>query len=240
MKTEVIDRATIHNCDCVEFMKSCKDNQFDLAIVDPPYGIGENGDKNHTRGKLAIAKNYKSFAGGDIEPPDYKYFMELNRVSKNMIIWGANHFIERLPFSINSPCWVVWDKDNGLNDFADCELAFTTFKSAVRRLKFKWAGMIQQDMKNKEVRIHPTQKPVALYEWLLNKYAKAGDSILDTHMGSGSIAIATNKHGFNLTACELDNDYFESACNRIKQSSNQTDMFTPPQELKKPIQEVLL
>jgi site-specific DNA-methyltransferase (adenine-specific) len=224
---EKIGRATIHNMDCMEFMKGCKDNQFDLAIVDPPYGIGESGDRNNSRGKLATAINYKAFHGDDLEPPDYKYFMELNRISKNIVIWGANHFIQNFPFAINSPCWIIWDKDNGKTDFADCEMAFTNFKTAVRKFKYKWQGMLQENMKNKEHRIHPTQKPVALYEWLLINYAKQGNTILDTHMGSGSIAIATNKLGFDLTAMELDKDYYQAACKRIKNESSQGDMFTP-------------
>jgi len=173
------------NIDCMEYMKGLPDKAFDLSIVDPPYGIGENGDKNKSRGKLAVAKDYKAFAGGDVSAPDSAYFDELKRVSKNQIIWGANHFIDNLPFNCSSPCWIVWDKVNGESDFADCELAYTSFKTAVRQFRFQWAGMLQGDMKNKELRIHPTQKPVKLYEWLLQNYAKQGDKILDTHLGSG-------------------------------------------------------
>ena len=180
------------NIDCMEYMKTLPDKAFDLACVDPPYGIGECGDRNASRGKLAVAKDYKQFAGGDVAAPDSAYFDELRRVSKNQIIWGANHFIDNLPFNCSSPCWVVWDKENGASDFADCELAWTSFKTAVRRFKFQWAGMLQGDMKNKEHRIHPTQKPVKLYEWLLHNYAKQGDRILDTHLGSGSSAIAAH------------------------------------------------
>ena len=150
----------------MEGMKQFPDKYFDLAIVDQPYGIGENGSKNHTRGSLAKAKNYKAFAGGDVQPPNEEYFEELFRISKNQIIFGANHFISRMPY--DSSCWIVWDKVNGESDFADCELAWTSFKSAVRKFEFRWAGMLQGNMKNKEVRIHPTQKPVALYEWLLS------------------------------------------------------------------------
>jgi len=205
----------IYNRDCLEAMKEMPDNAYSLALVDPPYGIGESGDKNHSRGKMAISKNYKAFSGNDIEPPSKEYFKELKRVSKNQIIWGANHFIERIP-NANSSCWAVWDKDNGATDFADCELAYTSFKTAVRIFKFKWQGMLQGDMANKENRIHPTQKPVALYKWLLDKYAKEGDNILDTHLGSGSIAIACYEYGFNLTGFELDADYYKSAKERIE------------------------
>ena len=145
------------------------------------------------------------------------------RVSKNQVIWGANHFISKIPF--DSSCWIVWDKDNGKTDFADCELAYTSFKTAVRKFKYKWQGMLQENMKNKEVRIHPTQKPVALYKWLLRNYAKKGDKILDSHMGSGSIAIACHYMGFNLTACELDPDYYKAACERIDRETAQKSLF---------------
>lgn len=207
----------------MELMARYPDNHFDLAIVDPPYGIGESGKTNKSRGKLAKSKDYKSFAGDDLKSPDVEYFNELLRVSKNQIIWGANHFISKIPF--DSSCWVVWDKQNGKTDFADSELAWTSFKTAVRNFTFQWQGMLQGDMKNKEIRIHPTQKPVKLYEWLLMNYAKEGDKILDTHLGSGSIAIACHNLGFDLTACELDKDYFEAAMKRLKQHTAQQRLF---------------
>lgn len=220
------NRANINlfNRDCLEAMKEMKDNQFDLAIVDPPYGIGESGDKNHTRSKIAKSKNYKAFAGGDLSAPNKKYFSELRRVSKNQIIWGANHFIDNIGIG-NSPCWIVWDKDNGKTDFADSELAWGSFKTAVRNFRFKWQGMLQQDMKNKEHRIHPTQKPVALYKWLLQNYAKEGDTILDTHLGSGSIALACHELKFDLTGFELDKDYFEASVKRIENETQQLQLF---------------
>ena len=213
----------ITNEDNMQLMARYENNYFDLAIVDPPYGIGEDGAKNHSRGKatkptLYTPKNWDSTA------PQKEYFKELKRVSKNQIIWGANHFIENIPNS-NSSSWVVWDKQNGNNDFADCELAYTSFKSAVRKYAFRWAGMLQGDMKNKEVRIHPTQKPVKLYEWLLMNYAKKGDKILDTHLGSGSIGIACHNLGYDLTACELDKEYYDKAIKRIEQHKQQGRMF---------------
>ena len=145
------------------------------------------------------------------------------RVSKNQIVWGANHFISKIPY--DSSCWIVWDKENGETDFADCELAYTSFVTAVRKIKMKWAGMLQHDMKNKETRIHPTQKPVALYKWLLDNYAKPGDKILDTHLGSGSIAIAAHDYGFDLVGCELDTDYYNAAMKRINLHKLQTKLF---------------
>ena len=221
---KITDKITITNEDNMELMARYPDNYFDLAIVDPPYGISEDGSKNHTRSKIAKSKNYKSFAGKDLTAPDSDYFNELIRVSKNQIIWGANHFIDNIP-NANSSCWVVWDKENGDNDFADCELAWASFKTSVRQFKFRWQGMLQGDMKNKETRIHPTQKPVALYKWLLDKYAKEGDKILDTHLGSMSIAIACHDYGFELVGCELDKEYFDKGVQRVKNHVSQLKLF---------------
>ena len=213
----------LYNMDCMEGMKQFPDKYFELAIVDVPYGIGEDGSKNHSRSKLAIAKDYKPFYGQDALPPPKEYFNELLRVSKNQIIWGANHFISLIPF--DSSCWVVWDKNNGENDFADCELAWTSFNTAVRQFTFTWNGMLQGDMKNKEYRIHPTQKPVKLYEWLLAKYAKHGDKILDTHVGSASSLIACHNYGFDYIGFELDKDYYEAATRRLEAVKAQLSMF---------------
>jgi len=216
---------TITNEDNMELMARYPDNYFDLAIVDPPYGIGFAGFDKHYGGGKAKAKTtlHKPFAGGDKKSPDNEYFIELFRISKNQIIWGANHFISKIPF--DSSCWVIWNKINGDNPFADAELAWTSFETAVRVFEFKWQGMLQGDMKNKEQRIHPTQKPVALYKWLLDKYAKQGDKILDTHLGSGSIAIACHDYKFDLTACELDKEYFDKAMQRINNHTAQTKLF---------------
>lgn len=215
----VAPKLDLRCCDCMDLMREFPDGHFDLAIVDPPYGIGESGETNHTRGKLAVAKAYKPFAGRDIEPPTVEYVAEIRRVSRNQIVWGANHFIDRIP--IPSPCWIVWDKLNGDSDFADCELAWTSFESAVRRFAFRWAGMLQGNMAEKEQRIHPTQKPVALYRWLLETYAERGMRILDTHLGSGSHAIACHYFGAHLTACEIDADYFAAAKERIARETAQ-------------------
>ena len=207
------------NEDCMIGMARYPDKYFDLAIIDPPYGIGESGDTNSSRSCIATAKNYKAFHGDDLKPPDDDYFRELIRVSKNQIIWGSNHFISRIPY--DSPCWIVWDKDNGLNDFADCELAWTSFKTAVRKYEFRWHGMLQGDMKNKEIRIHPTQKPVALYKWLLTNYAKEGDLILDTHVGSASSLIACHQLGFDAVGFELDPDYYKASKERLQNIQKQ-------------------
>ena len=223
MRKEQIGLATLYLGDCMDYMATLPDKAFDLAIVDPPYGIGENGDRNASRGKLAVAKDYKAFAGGDADAPPIEYFTELQRVSENQIVWGANHFIDRI--AKPSACWVVWDKVTGNSDFADSELAWTSFKTAVRNFRFQWSGMLQGDMKNKEARIHPTQKPVKLYEWLLTKYAKTGQRILDTHLGSGSSAIACHNLGYEMVGVELDEDYFSAACRRIEDAQRQAQMF---------------
>ena len=211
------------NIDCMESMAKYPDKYFDLAIVDPPYGIGEDGSNNKSRGKLAKAKNYKPFAGFDKNSPDANYFNDLIRISKSQIIWGANHFISKIPF--DSSCWIVWDKNNGNSDFADCELAWTSFKTSVRKFKFTWSGMLQEDMKNKEYRIHPTQKPVKLYKWLLTNYAKPGDKILDTHLGSGSSRIAAYDLGFDFVGYELDKDYFDAQEKRFNDFKMQIKLF---------------
>ena len=211
------------NADCMDVMKEIPDKYFELAIVDPPYGIGENGDKTASRSKAAIAKDYKAFAGNDSAPMESRYFDCLRRVSKNQIIWGANHFIANIP--INSSCWIVWDKLNGMSDFADCELAWSSFSTAVRLFSFRWAGMLQGNMKEKECRIHPTQKPVALYRWLLKNYAKPGDKILDTHVGSASSLIACEEYGFQYLGIELDPDYYQAAKDRLETFKAQGRLF---------------
>ena len=211
----------VYNEDCIEVMKRYPDNYFDLAIVDPPYGIGEKKKKNHSRGKATKATKYTP-KNWDKEPPQQEYFEELFRVSKNQIIFGANHFIERI--NKNSSCWIVWNKLN-TGDFADCELAWTSFNTAVRKFDFMWNGMLQGDMKNKENRIHPTQKPVRLYDWILKNYAKEHQIILDTHLGSGSSRIAANKAGVFFIGCEIDKEYFDKQNKRYEDFISQTRLF---------------
>lgn len=217
----------LYNMDCMDGMKHFPDKYFDLAIVDVPYGIGESGKKNHTRSKLAVSQDYKAFHGNDTRPPPPEYFTELMRISKNQIIWGANHFIHLIPF--DSSCWIVWDKDNGNNDFADCELAWTSFHTAVRRFKFKWHGMLQEDMKNKEARIHPTQKPVALYSWILQRYTQVGDKVVDTHAGSASSLIACHRYGMDFVGFEIDPNYCAAANERLSAEMAQLTLgFSAP------------
>lgn len=209
--------------DCMEALRQTPDNYYSLSIIDPPYGINESGQTNKSRGKLAVAKDYGN-KNWDNKSPDAEYFKQLFRVSKNQIIFGANHFISKIPF--DSSCWIVWDKVNGETDFADSELAWTSFKTSVRNFRFQWQGMLQGDMKNKEIRIHPTQKPVKLYDWILKNYAKEGDKILDTHGGSMSSVIACLKGGFNITCFEIDKEYFEKGKKRVDNFLLQGNLFS--------------
>lgn len=208
------------NIDCMELMRRTPDKAFDLAIVDPPYGLGEDKTKRPCRGRTETdAHTAKEW---DSKPERPEYFIELLRVSKNQIIWGANHFISRIPF--DSSCWLVWNKKTAGNT-ADCELAWTSFSTAVRRFDFLWEGFWQENMMSKEKRIHPTQKPVKLYEWILTNYAKPGDRILDTHGGSLSIAIACHNLGYDLTVCEIDREYYEAGKTRLEQHQRQGQLF---------------
>jgi site-specific DNA-methyltransferase (adenine-specific) len=225
---KVTDNITITNEDNMELMKRYPDNYFDVAIVDPPYGLGFDGYTTNTKGnskwKNKKAKIY-SKKSWDSETPTNEYFKELKRVSKNQIIWGANHFIDSIDGDKKTPCWILWDKKNDGKNQADCEMAWTSFNTAVRMFRFLWDGMRQENIKNKEVRIHPTQKPRQLYNWILDNYAKEGDKILDTHLGSGSIALACHERGFELTACELDKEYYLAAWKRIEQHATQQRLF---------------
>lgn len=204
----------ITNEDNMELMARYEDNYFDLAIVDPPYGI--DMAKGIQVGKWK--RNIHETKDWDNEIPKPEYFKELFRVSKNQIIWGGNYFIQHL---MNTRCMIFWDKKNGSNFMSDGELAWTSFNSSVRRYIY---NHIQEYNKGIE-RIHPTQKPIQLYEWLLMNYAKEGDKILDTHLGSGSIAIACHNLGYDLTSCELDKDYYNAAMKRIEQHKAQQRLF---------------
>jgi site-specific DNA-methyltransferase (adenine-specific) len=199
----------------MELMARYEDNHFDLAIVDPPYGI------DVTKMTLGNGKNKinRGLSNWDNNIPKKKYFDELKRVSKNYIVWGANYMTTYLPPSMG---WIYWDKGTGANDFSDGELAFSSFNRALRSYKVSWVGA---NANNGTPRIHPTEKPIRLYEWILMNYAKEGDKILDTHLGSGSIAIACHNLGFDLTACELDKEYYEAATKRLNQHQAQITLF---------------
>lgn len=233
------------NCDCMQLLKQLPDDCIDLAIVDPPYGIkvdrhktndtivivggkdrpfgGVKGAKASVWGKhksIAEAKFYHPFDDSSI--PDESYFTELQRVSKNQIIWGGNFFLDYLG---KATCMIVWDKAKRNLDQADCEIAWTSLPGQSRVFNYKWNGMLQEDMKNKEARIHPTQKPVQLYKWCLEHFAHSGELILDTHVGSASSLIACEQLGFRFIGCELDEYYYEAGLKRFKQETAQVSLF---------------
>lgn len=197
----------IYNMDCLEAMSKMEDNAYDLAIVDPPYGIDMGNKINSiTGGVKHTPKEWDKYT------PCNKYWDELLRISKNSIVWGGNYFMSKI--KKDNACWIVWDKNNGKSLFADAELAFTTFNSPVRISKVHWCGSAAK-WETGQNKIHPTQKPVKLYEWLLMNYAKAGDKILDTHLGSGSSAIAAHNLGYDFTGYELDEEYFKATKKRL-------------------------
>lgn len=213
----------IHLGDCMDLMRSLPDKSVDLVLTDPPYGIGESAGKNAKRtGGLATAKDYGNKDWDDYAP-DKKVFDEIMRISKNQIIFGANHFIDKLPYA--SPSWIVWDKVNYTSDFADCELAWTSHKTAVRMFKFQWCGMLQGDMKNKEERIHPTQKPRQLFQAILQKYMPEKGKVLDFFSGSGTTALACHDLGLDFICVEKDKDYWEASVKRLEEHKRQLKLF---------------
>lgn len=202
----------LYNEDCMELMKRYPDNYFELAIVDPPYGI--NLDK------------------WDKESPKQEYFDEIRRVSVNQIIWGGNYFVDKLPIT---EAWICWNKKPFLKQQAHFELAWTSFEMKPKMIEYTYAGNCE-GLKNVRVdytkkSIHPAQKPVALYKWLLSNYAKQGDKILDTHGGSMSISIACHDLGFDLVLSELYKDYFEAGKKRLETHQSQLTMFSPQEEV---------
>ena len=231
------------NADCMDIMKQYPDNYFDLAITDPPYGIGADKPshkperKKQKNGNYLLVKNTNSYKhkNWDNERPKESYFTELKRVSKNQIIWGANYFDNLIGGRI------VWDKINGESDQYDCEIAYQSINNRTEIVRYMWQGMfqgayitkdirkslIQQGNKNlNEKRIHPTQKPIRLYKWLLDKYSEKGQKVLDTHLGSGSSAIASHYFGVGeFVGIEIDKDYFDAAEKRIKDQTKQLTMF---------------
>jgi site-specific DNA-methyltransferase (adenine-specific) len=201
----------VHLIDCMEFMKGIPDKYYELAIVDPPYGLERY--KSNDGGN---SKKITSFGGNTSNwnntKPSAKYFEELFRISQNQIIWGANNF--ELPAS---EYFIVWDKGQFMPSFARCELAWTNVKIPAK---------IFEERSQDKFRIHPTQKPVALYKWLLKNYAKPGDKIFDSHVGSGSIRIACHDMGFDFEGCEIDKDYWEAQEARYNQHAMQGDLFS--------------
>jgi len=210
-----------YNMDCVNGLKEYPDKWFDLAIVDPPYGIGMSKVKKWSTSKKCLAKsnNYKT-GNWDNEIPTMEYFTELFRVSKNQIIWGGNYYAHLLPAS---SAWIVWDKENDGTKTADCEMAWTSFNTAARLFRWMWRGFLQDG--EAETKIHICQKPVKLYEWILDNYAEKGQRILDTHLGSGSSRIAAFKRKFDFVGFEIDADHFNDQEKRFKNETSQTMLW---------------
>jgi len=212
-KIKMLELNKIHNSDCLELMKQIPDKSIDLVLTDPPYGIGIKGKVGWE--KLAQVKDYWDFNDRDNKIPDKIYFDEMQRIWKHCIIFWWNYFIEYLT---NSPCWIVWDKDNTWN-FADCELAWTNFDTAVRKYEFRWNGMLQWDMKNKEIRQHPTQKPIQLFRWILENYSEKWQTILDPFLWSWTTAVACKELGRNFIWIEKESKYCKIAEERLKNTT---------------------
>ena len=211
-----VPSSVVYNEDCVEALKRFPDNYFDLAIVDPPYSETFNTDAcADNKGKKG---SYKLDTLNNHLPTE-EYWNELFRVSKNQIVWGANWYGKY--FGVGG---LVWFKDNTGN-YSPCEYAYQSINNHIHHYQYRWNGMLQQNMKQKEKRIHPTQKPVALYDWILQKFAKEGDLILDTHLGSGSSRIAAHKGGFNFIGYEISKDYYEAQEKRFKDFVSQLRLF---------------
>ena len=215
----------VHLIDCMEFMKGIPDKYYELAIVDPPYGIG--ADKKNSNASKACKKSasesiYYGKQEWDSNVPSEDYFIELFRISKNQIIWGVNYY----PYSFLSGGRIYWDKKVTMPTYSNGELAYCSMLNSIKCFEYTWHGMIQENMHNKEYRIHPTQKPVALYKWLLKNYAKPGDKIFDSHVGSGSIRIACHDMGFDFEGCEIDKDYWEAQEERYNTYISQQDLFS--------------
>lgn len=206
------------NCDNMEFMKEIPDNYYELCICDPPYGIGIDGQKQsiNLNNPKANRKEHK-FKGWDNEIPTAEYFAELWRVSKNQIVWGANYFVEHL--NKGTKGWIVWYKGQEGLTMSDAELAYSSFDCPTRVVKINRVELL------KDGTIHPTQKPIVLYRWLLQKYAKQGDKILDTHGGSMTIARACYEEEFDLDIMELDKEYFDKGVHKFKEHVSQIKLF---------------
>lgn len=217
---------SLYNADNMAIMAQYPDKYFDLAVVDPPYGIGA-GNANFQSGTRKKKSSFFRTLDWDNATPPPEYWAELFRVSKNQIVWGGNYMTEYLP---PSRCWFFWDKGTGENTYADGELAWCSFDSVVKKINKYWSGANAKE-KGDVDRIHPTQKPVALYEWIFQRYAKTGDKILDTHLGSGSIAIAIDKANaldkkdLSFVGIEMDAEYFNGAVKRFKQHKSQNTIF---------------
>jgi len=211
---DLFEKGTFIFGDCLPHMKEMPNKIADLAIIDPPYGINVNKMNLGEKEWRKLAEKW------DTESPSIEYFKELKRISRHQIIWGANHFISKIPY--DASCWIIWDKLNGDTDYADCELAWTSFGSPVRKFEY---NLNQQSRKEIKLRFHPTQKPIALYKWILNKYAKPNMRIIDTHVGSGSSLIAFLDFGCRWIGFEKSKRYYDLANKRIEIHKQQLKLF---------------
>lgn len=218
---EEVKAVNIHQGCSLEAMKSMKDNQYDLAVVDPPYfsEFGKSYYMDNKYTKTPIKNHHEEIKHWKV--PSAVYFKELFRISKNQIIWGVNYYSEYVPHVGR----IIWDKRNDTSTFSKCEIASHSYGVRVDQFRYRWNGMIQEDMKNKDKRIHPCQKPVALYHWIYEKYASPGMKILDTHLGSGSSAIAAWDCGLDFDGWELDVEYHAGAVARFQEHIRQLKLF---------------
>jgi len=212
------EKGILYHGDNLEIMPEFGKGEFDLLLTDPPYGIGEAAGKNKSRSCLGVSKDYGNKKWDNKKPPA-EAFKNMMEISKNQIIFGGNYFIDHLH---PGPCWLVWDKINGKTDFADAELAWTSFPSAIRIFKYRWQGMLKEAP---EKRYHPTQKPVGLFMQILEKYAKPGQTICDPYAGSGTTALACERMGFRWVCIEQDEDYCKDIVHRLKLETVQLKLF---------------
>lgn len=214
-----IKDSTLYHADCWDVFDEI--GKVDIVITDPPYGIGESNKKNLSRGKLAKPTDY-GFYSWDHKKIDKKYTDKIISISRHQIIFGGNYYADRF---IPSSCWIVWDKQNGDCDFADCELIYTSYDKTIRKITFKWQGMLQADMKNKEKRVHPTQKPEYVMKWIVANYTKETDLVLDPFMGSGTTGVACAAGKRRFIGVEKEKRYFDIACERIEWAYRKLRLF---------------
>ena len=221
----------VHCADCLDFMRKLPGKSVDIVITDPPYGINENPRTARTRGFHALSGQYADW-DWDKQKLDSLYLFELIRVSKRQIIFGGQNYSDNLPPNYG---WIVWDKDNGKTDFSDCELAYTSFLSSIRKFKWRWQGMLQENMANKEIRQHPTQKPLPLMLWIIQNFTEPDDTIFDPFLGSGTTAVAAKQLGRNFIGVEVNPEYCKIAEERLKQ---EVLPFTKPQSEPEPARDL--
>ena len=229
-RKEVIGDCTLYEGDCLEVMPTL--GTFDAVLTDPPYGIGESNKKNMSRHSKAECNDYGEF-DWDASPASADQLDVIRAISRHQIIFGGNYF--DLP---PTSCWLVWDKQNGASDFADCELAWTNLNKAVRRIVWQWSGFMRKGERGFKYRDHPTQKPIGVMQWCIGHLPPNATTILDPFMGSGTTGVACVKMGRKFTGIELEPRYFDIACKRIEEAYRQPDMFVPAPS--KPVQETML